>query len=78
VEGRGGTQVLPLSFVDRMVIFPGIIELPGRIAAVGWPARPLELAHSKGFELQGLELKAWNCKALNCKARNAMPQSATP
>ena len=55
--GRAGAErkVLLLSFVDRMVIFLGIIELPGRIAAVGWPARPLELAHSKA-----LNCKIWN------------------
>src|SRR6267154_2115655 len=70
VEGRAGTQVPPLSFVGRMVIFPGIIEVPGRIGAVGWPARPLKLAHSKalnrkqGLELQGLELQGLELQGL--------------
>jgi hypothetical protein len=48
-----------------MVIFPGIIELPGRIAAVGWPARPLRLAHSKALNSKALNSKALNFKALN-------------
>ena len=79
VEGGAGTQVPPLSFLDRIVIFPGIIEVPGRIGAVGWPARPLKLAHSKALNRkQGLELQRLNYKAWNRKARNAMPQSATP
>jgi hypothetical protein len=46
--------------MDRMVIFPGIIAVPGRIAAVGWPARPLKLAHSKA-----LNCEVWNCEVWN-------------
>ena len=52
---KGGTQVPPLSFVARMGIFPGIIGAFGRIAAVGWPVRPLKFAFSKS-PAKGLQL----------------------
>jgi hypothetical protein len=45
---EGGTQVPPLSFVDLIVIFPGIIAAASRIAAVEGPARPLKFAFAKG------------------------------
>jgi hypothetical protein len=36
-----------LSFAGLVVIFPGIIGVVGRIAAVERPARPLKFAFSK-------------------------------